>query len=265
MRSVQLWSVKHLANIFWCYLSGCHNITDESLEALLKYDINYVCLCSNHYKAKTNINESSNRLQMIVFATLFVCGGVYTNYDVQQWVNMINDSRALIIVAGRCDLNVSGAILHYVPLGHASKNSGAHRYRYLHTKFHLWRLPFERVVYYDLDVFLKPPVDACARMCPSDLPFCAVRDPVATWPLKSKTYFNGGFLVLTPNKSIADALDALGADNQKFAEQDTLNAYFSAWYKLPKHCNWLHYLENHKNAKNDPAVRMVHHKSNSKP
>ena len=75
-------------------------------------------------------------------------------------------------------------------------------------------------------------MDACARMCPADQPFCAVRDPVA--------------------------LDAVGADNRRFAEQDTLNEYFSAWHKLPKHCNWLNYLENHKSAKTDPTVRMVH-------
>jgi hypothetical protein len=198
---------------------------------------------------------------MLVFATLFVCGGVYAVSTVQQWVDMVRGgggTTIIVLVAGSCDVDVHQALVRHVPLGTPATNVGNAKYRHLHAKFHLWRLPFKRVAYYDLDVFLKPPVDACARMCPDMQPFCAVRDPVATWPVRSKTYFNGGFFVMTPNKSVADALDAIGADNKKFAEQDTLNDYFSAWHKLPKHCNWLNYLENHKSAKTDPTVRMVH-------
>jgi len=198
---------------------------------------------------------------MLVFATLFVCGGIYTVADVQTWVDTVNsDARTKVIVlaAGTCDLNIRGATIHRVPLGTPSNNVGNVKYQHVEAKFHLWHLPCKRVVYYDLDVFLKPPATACANMCPADQPFCAVRDPVATWPVKTKTYFNSGFMVLTPNPKIADALFAIGTHNRRFAEQDTLNEYFQAWHKLPKQCNWLHYLENHPNAKEDEAVHMVH-------
>jgi hypothetical protein len=200
-------------------------------------------------------------VHVVVFATLFVCGGVCTVADVQRWADIVNsDVRAKVVVlaAGTCDLNIRGAAIHRVPHGPPSNNVGNVKYRYMHAKFHLWRLPFRRVVYYDLDVCFTPPVTACADMCPPDQPVCAVRDPVATWPIKTKTYFNAGFMVLTPNKSTANGLFALGTDHRRFAEQDTLNEYFHGWYKLPKQCNWLNYLENHPNAKTDDAIHMVH-------
>lgn len=196
---------------------------------------------------------------MLVFATLFVCGGVYTDADVQRWAELVNGTKAVVLVAGECDLNVRGAMVRRVPLGAPSHHTNA-KYVYVNAKFHLWRLPFKRVVYYDLDVFLKPPVTTCANMCPEDQSFCAVRDPVATWPVKSKTYFNSGFLVLTPNKSVAEDLFAIRTENRRFPDQDILNEYFTGWWhKLPKECNWLNYLENHPSAKEDMAVHMVHH------
>jgi len=195
---------------------------------------------------------------MLLFVSLFVCGGKYTKEDVQRWVNSVASNSVMIIKAGKCSLNIHGASIYEVPLGHPAKNVGNVKYEYMHAKFYLWSLPCKRVAYYDIDTLIKSPTHACANMCPSHKRFCAVRDPVATWPVKSKTYFNAGFMVLTPNKTITDELVARGTDNRRFAEQDTLNEYFDDWHKLPKQCNWLHFAENHPNAKKDPSVHMVH-------
>ena len=72
---------------------------------------------------------------------------------------------------------------------------------------------------------------------------------MATWPVKSKTYFNAGFVVLRPDRDTYTRLMLRSLDGRKFAEQDVLNDVFrNRWFKLHKQCNWLHYRENHPGA-----------------
>ena len=98
-------------------------------------------------------------------------------------------------------------------------------------KSYLWRLPYKRVVYYDLDIHVKQPVEQCAKKCPLTASLCAVRDSVATWPVKRKDYFNSGFMVLLPDPKIADRLDSLS--DYTFGDQNKLNAVFkNTWTKL---------------------------------
>ena len=149
----------------------------------------------------------------------------------------------------------------HIPKGNPSVGNAHDKFRYLHAKFHLWELPYKRIAYYDLDLEVKRPVSRCATLCPAHADMCAVRDPVATWPVRSKTYFNAGFFVMTPSKGVARALKRLGTDYRTFAEQDTMNEYFNrgrTWHHLPKECNWLHYAENRPTARTDPDVFAVH-------
>lgn len=185
---------------------------------------------------------------MLVFATLFVCGGEYTAHDVHRWSSVIGEEHSqVIVVVGRCSLELPpNAMVYRVTFGEPAVG----KYRHLHAKYHLWNLPYNRVAYYDLDVLLKRPVDVCANMCQSK--FCAVQE-LAT------SDFNAGFMVLTPNYTVANQLFSMGTSHQTFAEQDTLNKYFGGeWEHLPKECNWFFYNENHPTAKEDPNVLMVH-------
>ncbi len=199
---------------------------------------------------------------MLVMATLFVCGGGYTHADVATWCRMMRGQPTAIIVVGNCnpltavpdaerptvfrELNSRRA----VGTGHA-------RYGHLHNKFMLWKLPFDKIAYYDLDVVVKPPVNRCADMCTS--PMCAVRDPVATWPRKVKTYFNSGVLIITPNRAEYNALRGKSPSGKTFPDQDVLNEHFAnRWQKLPKECNWLNHEENRPSALTDTDVWAVH-------
>lgn len=145
-----------------------------------------------------------------------------------------------------------------IPKGPPSVGTGNAKYEHVQAKFHLWELPYERIAYYDLDVEVKRPVSRCAELCPPHADMCAVRDPVATWPVRSKTYFNSGVFVMTPSKGVARALKRMGADRRQFADQDTMNEYFNTWYHLPKECNWLHHKENRPSARSDSDVLAVH-------
>lgn len=167
-----------------------------------------------------------------------------------------------IIVVGDCDaLTAVSATekptVFRVLNSQRAVSTGHARYEHLHNKFILWNLPFDKVAYYDLDVVVKPPVNRCADMCTSAM--CAVRDPVATWPRKRKTYFNGGFIVLAPNRDEYNALRNRTTSGRRFAEQDVLNDHFAnRWQKLPKECNWLHHTQNRPNALADDNVWVVH-------
>ena len=194
---------------------------------------------------------------MIVFVTLFVCGGTYPATDVQAWTRMFASEQTAIIIVGKCTVFAPNTTIFRVIGSRASVGNARKKYEHLHNKFEIWKLPYPRVAYYDLDVVVKPPVARCAHMCSADM--CAVRDPVATWPHKVKTYFNGGFFVATPSRAEYRGLRARGADGRTFAEQDVLNDHFAGrWQKLPKECNWLHYAENRRTALTDEEVMMVH-------
>lgn len=192
----------------------------------------------------------------LVFASLFICGGVYTQSDVDTFAKRIPG--AILVVAGECSVSFKGRV-HHIKKPSAAVGVGNDKFRFMRAKFYLWKLPHSRIVYYDLDVLVKNPVDKCALMCPGTAELCAVRDPIATWPAKSKTYFNAGFLVIRPRHSAYKRLMATNINGKKFAEQDALNEVFKGrWHKLPKECNWLHHKENHPWAVRDNNVLAVH-------
>jgi len=198
-------------------------------------------------------------LAPVVYASLFICGGVYPASLPAAWqVRLSRDLgeklAVVLIVAGVC--RVEGAF-HVYRVPTLQYYGQAKRYAYMRAKFELWNLPYDRVVYYDLDIRVKPPVGRCASLCSSS--FCAVRDPVATWPFKTHRYFNAGFMVLAPSKAVYADLMRTRPSPGKFAEQDTLNRYFSGkWQKLPRECNWLHSHENRPLALTDAGVFAVH-------
>ena len=173
------------------------------------------------------------------------------------WCQNIVPQKTVVLVVGTCNASCPNGIIHRIENSVPTAGHGNRRYEHLHNKLELWNLPYSRVVYYDIDTVLKPPVTRCAAQCHCQ--FCAVRDPVATWPQKSKTYFNGGFLVLSPNQAEYRQLRKRTVTGRRFAEQDVLNDHFkNRWCKLKKECNWLHHKENHPHALKDPTVWMVH-------
>lgn len=196
---------------------------------------------------------------MIVFATLFVCGGVYPITLLSAWCDAFAAERTTVLVVGGCDVHCcETSVIRRINNSVPTVGGGDKRYEHLHNKFELWGLPATKVVYYDIDIDIKKPVGHCASLCTCF--FCAVRDPVATWPRKVKGYFNGGFLVLSPNRTEYTALRThYTVSGRRFAEQDVLNDHFAGrWCKLPRECNWLHYRENYPHARGDPKVWMVH-------
>lgn len=193
---------------------------------------------------------------MLVYATMFMCNGLYTQEALFRWQGQFRGVRTAVLLVGECRINAGESRVHRVayPMPVLGLNP---RYTHMRAKFDLWRLPYDRVVYYDIDVSVKAPVDRCNKLCIE--PFCAVRDPVATWPVKSKTYFNAGFMVLTPSDDVyRELIEAPGHPGDKFGDQDILNRVFRRWQKLPARCNWLYYNENRPAALVDNAVFAVH-------
>ena len=100
------------------------------------------------------------------------------------------------------------------------------------TKLQLWSLTeYHQIVFYDNDfIFHQNPVivlDTCGTA-----QFCAVHD--FTSP---PTYFNSGFMVITPNLTTFNDLIAHRAwgNNNKFPDQHMLNTYFEGkWKALPE-------------------------------
>lgn len=198
---------------------------------------------------------------MLVFVSLFVCGGTNPLGDVQRFCSTFQAEKTALIVVGSCNVSAAAknTTVYRVLDSKPSTGNGHFRYAHIHNKFKVWGLPYDRVAFYDLDVTVKPPVARCAALCAPQCAICAVRDPYATWPRKVKTYFNGGFFVATPSKQEYTKLRALSTDGRTFAEQDVLNDYFAhRWCKLPKYCNWLNYKQTHPGALTDPSVWMVH-------
>ena len=177
-----------------------------------------------------------------VYATLFVCGGTNPLSDVTEFESRFSGQHMAIVVVGLCSLPVQHAKLFRLDHIEPATNVGHPRYEQLHAKFLMWKLPYERVVYYDLDVVVKQPVNRCADLCPQHHELCAVTDSIAMKLLGRKPddlYFNTGALVLTPNMKTFRQLTAAGTDNNRWADQDTLNRLFKhRWHELPKICNW---------------------------
>ena len=183
----------------------------------------------------------------VTFATLFVCGGVYTTDDFDRWVRPFSDVNVTVVVAGNCSISTkhyTNVAIQRVPLSSIQPAAGGlRRWKYTRAKFLMWRLPYDRVVYYDIDILVKPPVGRCAAMCTSS--FCAVGDIRQTQRSvgrnRSKPYFNSGFMVLRPSEQAYVDLLNTKVKSPKFVDQDILNAYYGRWQQLPKQCNWITY------------------------
>ena len=123
-----------------------------------------------------------------------------------------------------------------------ASNVGHPRYAQVHAKFLLWKLPYERVAYYDLDVIVKRPASRCSDLCPSEKDLCAVKDTIAMGLLgksRDDVYFNSGVLILTPSLQTFRRLRRQAIDGNRFADQDALNrAFKDQWHELPPACNW---------------------------
>ena len=198
----------------------------------------------------------------ITFATLFVCDGLYSRDDFVRWHAPFSAEPVVLIIAGGCAFSTRqfpNVAVRRIRKPSRTYNTLSPSYRFLRAKFEIWKLRYERVIYYDIDIFVKPPVRRCAHLCTGS--FCAVRDPVAAMILgiRGQPYFNTGFMVISPSQQIYNDLMATEQHGPHFADQDTLNEYFKyRWQKLPKACNWLHYKENHPTAVTDPRVFAVH-------
>ena len=124
---------------------------------------------------------------MLVFATIFVCGGGYTAADVDNWLAMMAGEKTAVITVGNCGhLGARRPTAAYnIPISRPSVGNGHARCAHLHNKNFVWKLPYRRVAYYDLDVVVKPPVNRCALMC--NTPMCAVRGPWLAGTTRRKT------------------------------------------------------------------------------
>lgn len=197
----------------------------------------------------------------LTYATLFVCGGAYTIDDFDRWVKPFQAVNVTVILAGKCTLPLDKYPLvsvRRIRLPSKTYRASNPRYKFMRAKFAIWKLPHDRVVYYDIDIMVKSPVNKCSDMCAST--FCAVRDPIAQ-NIRGLTrpYFNAGFMVITPSPKVFRELRETVPGDSPFAEQDGLNDYFAGqWARLPKECNWLHYQQNRPDALSDPAVMGIH-------
>lgn len=109
------------------------------------------------------------------------------------------------------------------------------------TKIHCWRLPYDTVLYLDLDVL--PSSDAIGELFSVEFPAGSVAAaPAAGFP----DIFNSGVILLHPNQDDFDKLHAMAASAATFdgADQGLLNQYFnsdpnwvvggdSRWVRLP--------------------------------
>ena len=197
----------------------------------------------------------------VTFATLFICGGVYTTDDFDRWVSPFSDVNVTVVVAGNCSISTkhyTNVAIKRVPLSSIRPVRNFRKRKYTRAKFVLWRLPYDRVVYYDIDILVKPPVGRCAAMCTSS--FCAVGDIRVTQRSRgrnrSKPYFNSGFMVLRPSEQAYVDILNTKVRSAPFPDQDILNAYYGRWQQLPKQCNWI--THRRPGLESDPSVLAIH-------
>lgn len=140
-------------------------------------------------------------------------------------------------------LNVRLIPVEKISIPHNKKNA---HYATMLTKLHIWNLTeYEQVIYYDCDfVFQHNPESAFAACSWSNL--CATPDTGITkvdHSIVGGSYFNGGFLVVRPNKKIYEDLMSKRsyANDRPFVEQDYLNyVYKNKWGKLDNNYNLMH-------------------------
>lgn len=123
---------------------------------------------------------------------------------------------------------------------------GNSHYASMLTKLHLWSLTeYEQIIYYDCDfIFQGNPASAFNQCLWSSL--CATPDTGISdfnKAIRPGTYFNGGFLVIRPNKVQYKFLldNKHHAQGKFFVEQDLLNQlYKNSWGKLDQSYNLMH-------------------------
>jgi hypothetical protein len=147
-----------------------------------------------------------------------------------------------------------------ITIPHNKKNA---HYGTMLTKLHIWSLTqYDHVMYYDCDfVFQHNPESAFNECLWSNL--CATPDTgmhMFDKSIKSNTYFNGGFLVVRPNKKTYEELLSKKhlAFDRPFVEQDLLNdIYKNKWGKLDSRYNLMHC---YSLKEVDPKIVAIHEK-----
>jgi hypothetical protein len=147
-----------------------------------------------------------------------------------------------------------------ITIPHNKKNA---HYGTMLTKLHIWGLTqYDHVMYYDCDfVFQHNPESAFNECLWSNL--CATPDTGMhrfDRSVKPNTYFNGGFLVVRPNKKTYEELLSKKhlAFERPFVEQDLLNdIYKNKWGKLNSRYNLMHC---YSLKEVDPKIVAIHEK-----
>lgn len=113
-------------------------------------------------------------------------------------------------------------------------------YAWQNTKLHLFSLPYDRILYFDMDFLFYGDPEQCLDLCTSDL--CGVEDHFLTdrFKRRPKGYINAGMMIIKPTPTSFFRLRRAMKTRKPstFAEQDTINAVFKAQL-LPKKCNLL--------------------------
>jgi alpha-N-acetylglucosamine transferase len=111
-------------------------------------------------------------------------------------------------------------------------------YQWQLNKLAIWTLEeYDQVAYYDADHIVMRNPDGLFAECGRAM-LCATQDTGIP-----EHYFNGGFLVIRPDREIYRALVQVAsyANNRQFAEQDMLNDLFkNKWRGLAVEYNWMH-------------------------
>ena len=147
-----------------------------------------------------------------------------------------------------------------IVIPHNKKNS---QYSSMLTKLHAWSLTqYDHIIYYDSDfIFQSNPESAFDECFWSSL--CATPDTgIRNFykNVKAGSYFNGGFLVIRPNKETYESLlkEQHRTHDKFFVEQDLLNEiYKNTWGKLNQRYNLMHCYQQQEI---EPEVVAVHEK-----
>ena len=192
--------------------------------------------------------------------------------NVERWVKQllcvdVHRENIAVLVTRNVDtstvtrLRELGARVHTVPVVSVS---GTARYRRTTTKIYLWTLvQYERIVYYDADMFFFQSPYLCLSACPESAELCAVSDPAATFPRHDPNYFNSGFMVLRPGLKTFQELkrNVHLAVGQTFGDQALFNRIFARRRVLvSKNCNFLHVADDLPGVARSREVVAVHEK-----
>ena len=164
-------------------------------------------------------------MHSLTYATLFVCG-VHTTVDFDWWVRPLLDFDVTVIVAGKCAISTSNYPNVVARRVRRPLDTDRARDR---AKFALWTLSYDRVVYYDMSILVRPPDCPCLSQCTA--PLCAVRDPESGDPTTD-------FMVIRPSMNAYVDLATTVSGPESVAVRDVIQWYFGKdWTALPAECN----------------------------